>query len=72
MIGGLYSGILISRDSGSTWHSATSVDNTDAVGGGGVIAATMFSDRLGTVLVQTDRAWLTTNDGTTWTPVSIP
>jgi hypothetical protein len=70
--GGLYNGIVISRDNGRTWHSATSVDSTDAVGGGGVISVTMYSDRLGTVLVQTERAWLTTNSGTTWTPLNIP
>jgi photosystem II stability/assembly factor-like uncharacterized protein len=72
IIGGPYSGILISTDSGRTWHSVPSVDTTDAVGGGGVIQAILFSDRLGVALVQTERAWLTRDGGTTWTPITIP
>jgi hypothetical protein len=70
--GGMYNGMTISRDGGRIWHWVRSVDNTDAVGGGGLIDLDMFGNRVGVAIVQTERAWLTRDGGRTWRSVTIP
>jgi hypothetical protein len=69
--GGMYNGLLISRDGGRAWRRVPSVDNTDVVGGGGVVLATMINGLRGVVIVKTARAWITTDGGRTWLPMRI-
>lgn len=71
LVSGLYSGALISRDGGKSWHTMAAVDDTDAVKGGGVIAAAMATDRLGFAIVTGQAFWLTHDGGRTWTAVTI-
>lgn len=47
------------------------VDDSDAVQGGGVNAAAMATDRLGSALVPGQALWLSHDGGRTWTAVTI-
>jgi hypothetical protein len=70
VVGGMYTGMLISRDRGRTWHAMASVDNTDAVGGGSVFAAVMTSNRAGFAIAAM-HAWFTSDGGRTWRQLAI-
>lgn len=56
------------------WRPAAgvaAVDDSDAVQGGGVNAAAMATDRLGSALVPGQALWLSHDGGRTWTAVTI-
>ena len=69
--GGMYSGMVISRDGGRTWHEVRSVDRTHSVGGGGGFAAAMVTNQAGFAYVVPLQVWLTRDGGRIWTEVTI-
>lgn len=71
IIGGAYSGVLISWDGGHTWHGAPTVDRSTIVGGGGSVTATMTGSRAGYAIAVMSQIWFTHDAGHTWTPVTI-
>jgi photosystem II stability/assembly factor-like uncharacterized protein len=71
LVGGAYTGMMISRDGGRTWHAVPAVDDTDAVQGGGSFDATMTGNEQGFAIVAQQRLWLTHDGGRTWTPVTL-
>jgi hypothetical protein len=70
--GGIYNGLVISRDGGRTWHNVESVDTSTAVGGGGPFDAAMITDSAGFALLQPLELWLTRNGARTWERVKLP
>lgn len=71
IIGGAYSGVLISWDGGRTWHGAPTVDRSMIVGGGTGVTATMTDSQDGYAIAVMSQIWLTHDAGHTWTPVTI-
>lgn len=71
IIGGAYSGVLISWDGGHTWHGAPVVDRSAIVEGGGGVTATMTDSRDGYAIAVMSQIWVTHDAGHTWTPVAI-
>ena len=67
LVSGLYSGVLMSRDGGQSWHPVPAVDDSEAVQGGGIVTAVMVTDQLGFAVVTGDAFWLTHDGGRTWT-----
>jgi photosystem II stability/assembly factor-like uncharacterized protein len=71
LVSGLYSGVLMSRDGGQSWHPVPTMDGSDAVHGGGVVTAVMVTNQLGFAVVTGDAFWLTHDGGRTWTVVTV-
>jgi hypothetical protein len=71
LVGGAYTGMMISRDGGRSWHAVPTVDDSDAVQGGGSFTAAMTGKQQGFAIVAQQRLWLTNDGGRSWTPVTI-
>ena len=71
LVSGAYTGVMISRDGGRSWHRVPAVDDTDAVQGGGSFEAAMTGTRQGFAIVTQQRLWLTHDTGRSWTPVTL-
>jgi photosystem II stability/assembly factor-like uncharacterized protein len=71
LVSGTYSGVLMSRDGGRSWHPVPAVDDSQAVQGGGIVTAVMVTDQLGYAVVTGDAFWLTHDGGHTWTALTV-
>jgi photosystem II stability/assembly factor-like uncharacterized protein len=71
LVSGLYSGVLMSRGGGRSWHPVPAVDDSGAVQGGGGVTAVMVTDQLGFAVVTGDAFWLTHDGGRTWTAATV-